>query len=166
MAVRAARERLQALVERWRGGYDWRAAENPAGTAGASSRTEIDGLGIHFLHVRSPEPTATPLLLTHGWPGSVLEFRDVIGPLSDPVAHGGEAADAFHLVIPALPGFGFSNQPSEPGWGVSRTALAWIELMRRLGYGDHWLAQGGDWGRRGDHRPGPYAARRAWPACT
>ncbi|MEE2952344.1 MAG: epoxide hydrolase [Pseudomonadota bacterium] len=137
--------RLQALVERWCGGYDWRAAESLINGWG-SSRTVIDGLGIHFLHVRSPEPGATPLLLTHGWPGSVLEFRDVIGPLSDPAAHGGEAADAFHLVIPTLPGFGFSDKPSEPGWGVGRTAMAWVELMRRLGYGDHWLAQGGDWG--------------------
>ncbi|MGE6321260.1 epoxide hydrolase family protein [Pseudomonas oryzihabitans] len=137
--------RLQALVERWRGEYDWRAAEALLNGWG-SSRTEIDGLGIHFLHVRSAEPAATPLLLTHGWPGSVLEFREVIGPLTDPVAHGGAPADAFHLVIPALPGFGFSDQPSEPGWGVGRTALAWVELMRRLGYGDHWLAQGGDWG--------------------
>ena len=138
-------ERLKALVERWSGGYDWRAAEALMNSWG-SSRTEIDGLGIHFLHVRSPEPQATPLLLTHGWPGSVLEFREVIGPLTNPVAHGGDAGDAFHLVIPSLPGFGFSDQPRESGWGVGRTAMAWIELMRRLGYGDHWLAQGGDWG--------------------
>ena len=85
----------------------------------------IDGLGIHFLHARSPEPDATPLLLTHGWPGSVLKFRDVIGPLSDARAHGGDASNAFHLVIPALPGFGFSDKPTEPGWGVGRSAAAW-----------------------------------------
>lgn len=139
------RERIRALVERWQDGYDWRATEALLNGWG-SSRTVIDGLGIHFLHVRSPEPDATPLLLTHGWPGSVLEFREVIGPLSDPRAHGGDARDAFHLVIPALPGFGFSDQPQEPGWGVGRTAAAWAVLMDRLGYGARWLAQGGDWG--------------------
>lgn len=138
-------DRIRALVERWRDGYDWRAAEALL-NGWDSSRTVIDGLGIHFLHVRSPEPEATPLLLTHGWPGSVLEFRDVIGPLSDPQSHGGAASDAFHLVIPALPGFGFSDKPTEPGWGVGRAASAWSELMRRLGYGDRWMAQGGDWG--------------------
>jgi microsomal epoxide hydrolase len=108
-------------------------------------RTEIDGLGIHFLHIRSPEPDALPMLLTHGWPGSVLEVRDVIGPLSDPVAHGGKASDAFHLVIPSLPGFGFSDQPTTPGWHVGRGAAAWAQLMARLGY-NSWVAQGGDWG--------------------
>ncbi|MEJ8405250.1 epoxide hydrolase family protein [Brevundimonas vesicularis] len=139
------RARIQRLVARWGNGYDWRATEQALNGWG-SSRTVIDGLGIHFLHIRSPEPDARPLLLTHGWPGSVLEFRDVIGPLSDPAAHGGDSADAFHLVIPALPGFGFSDKPTEPGWGVGHTAAAWAELMRRLGYGDSWLAQGGDWG--------------------
>lgn len=139
------RDRIRTLVERWQGGYDWRDTEALLNGWG-SSRTVIDGLGVHFLHVRSPEPDATPLLLTHGWPGSVLEFRDVIGPLSDPRAHGGEPSDAFHLVIPALPGFGFSDKPTEPGWGVGRTASAWSELMQRLGYGDRWMAQGGDWG--------------------
>lgn len=139
------RERIRALAERWQGGHDWRATEALLNGWG-SSRTTIDGLGIHFLHVRSPEPEAVPLLLTHGWPGSVLEFRDVIGPLSDPRAHGGEARDAFDLVIPSLPGFGFSDQPQEPGWGVGRTAAAWAALMARLGYGERWLAQGGDWG--------------------
>jgi microsomal epoxide hydrolase len=111
-----------------------------------SSRTVIDGLGIHFLHIRSPHPNATPLLLTHGWPGSILEFRDLIAPLTDPSSHGGDAADAFHLVIPALPGFGFSDKPTETGWGVGRTAAARGQLMQRLGYGDRWMAQGGDWG--------------------
>ena len=138
-------DRIRALVGRWRDGYNWRATETLLNGWG-TSRTVIDGLGIHFLHIRSPEPDATPLLLTHGWPGSVLEFRDVIGPLSDPRAHGGHASDAFHLVIPALPGFGFSDKPSEPGWGVGRTAMAWGQLMQRLGYGDRWMAQGGDWG--------------------
>ena len=137
--------RIRALVTRWRDGYDWRGTEALLNGWG-SSRTVIDGLGFHFLHIRSPEPNATPLLLTHGWPGSVLEFRDVIGPLTQPRAHGGTGADAFHLVIPALPGFGFSDKPAEPGWGVGRTARAFAELMGRLGYGDRWLAQGGDWG--------------------
>ncbi|MBV6812525.1 epoxide hydrolase 1 [Xanthomonas campestris pv. passiflorae] len=137
--------RIRRLVERWRTGYDWRATERLL-NGWNSSRTAIDGLDIHFLHVRSPEPSALPLLLTHGWPGSLLEFRDVIGPLSHPVAHGGKASDAFHLVIPSLPGFGFSGKPTARGWGVGRTAAAWVELMRRLGYGQRWTAQGGDWG--------------------
>lgn len=136
---------IRCLVERWRTGYDWRATERLL-NGWNSSRTAIDGLDIHFLHVRSPEPGALPLLLTHGWPGSILEFRDVIGPLTDPVAYGGKASDAFHLVIPSLPGFGFSGKPTSRGWGVGRTAAAWGELMRRLGYGERWTAQGGDWG--------------------
>lgn len=139
------RARIEALVEAWRERYDWRRTETLL-NAWASSRTVIDGLGIHFLHIRSPEADATPLLLTHGWPGSILEFRDVIGPLTDPRRHGGQASDAFHLVIPALPGFGFSDKPVEPGWGVGRSARAFAELMQRLGYGGHWYAQGGDWG--------------------
>jgi pimeloyl-ACP methyl ester carboxylesterase len=137
--------RIRALVQRWQDGYDWRSTEATLNEWG-SSRTVIDGLGFHFLHVRSPEPNATPLLLTHGWPGSVLEFRELIGPLTQPLAHGGLASDAFHLVIPSLPGFGFSDKPTEPGWGVGRTAQAFAELMRRLGYGERWVAQGGDWG--------------------
>jgi pimeloyl-ACP methyl ester carboxylesterase len=137
--------RIRALVQRWQDGYDWHSTEAALNQWG-SSRTVIDGLGIHFLHIRSPEPNATPLLLTHGWPGSVLEFRELIGPLTQPQAHGGIASDAFHLVIPALPGFGFSDKPTEPGWGVGRTAQAFAELMRRLGYGERWVAQGGDWG--------------------
>ena len=136
--------KVRALAEHWREGYDWRRCERLLNGFG-QFRTDIDGLGIHFLHVRSPEPDALPLLMTHGWPGSVLEFRDVIGPLTDPVAHGGRAEDAFHLVVPSLPGFGFSGQPTAPGWNVGRTARAWSELMRRLGH-DHWGAQGGDWG--------------------
>ena len=138
------RDKIQALVEYWRDGYDWRRCEAMLNCLG-QYRTEIDGLGIHFLHIRSPEPDALPMLLTHGWPGSVLEFRDVIGPLSDPVAHGGQASDAFHLVIPSLPGFGFSDQPTTPGWHVGRVAAAWAQLMARLGY-NSWVAQGGDWG--------------------
>ncbi|MCW1983351.1 microsomal epoxide hydrolase [Xanthomonas arboricola] len=138
-------ERIRRLVDRWQSGYDWRATEQLL-NGWNSSRTTIDGLEIQFLHVRSPEPDALALLLTHGWPGSVLEFREVIGPLSDPVAYGGQASDAFHLVIPSLPGFGFSAKPTARGWGVGRTAAAWVELMRRLGYGERWAAQGGDWG--------------------
>ena len=136
--------KLKALVARWVDGYDWRRCEALLNGFG-QHRTDIDGLGIHFLHVRSTEPDAMPLLMSHGWPGSVLEFRDVVGPLTDPVAHGGRSEDAFHIVIPSLPGFGFSDQPVESGWNVARTAQAWIELMRRLGY-DRWAAQGGDWG--------------------
>ncbi|WP_285446623.1 epoxide hydrolase family protein [Xanthomonas sp. fls2-241-TYG-148] len=138
-------ERIRRLVQRWQSGYDWRATEQLL-NGWNSSRTTIDGLEIQFLHIRSPEPDALALLVTHGWPGSVLEFREVIGPLSDPVAHGGQASDAFHLIIPSLPGFGFSAKPIARGWGVGRTAAAWVELMRRLGYGERWAAQGGDWG--------------------
>ena len=108
-------------------------------------KTEIDGLGIHFLHIRSPEANALPLIITHGWPGSVLEFMKIIGPLTDPVAHGGKAEDAFHLVLPSLPGFGFSDKPKATGWGVEKIAQSWAALMARLGY-DRWVAQGGDWG--------------------
>jgi microsomal epoxide hydrolase len=137
-------ETLQTLVQRWQNGYDWRRCESLLNGLG-QYHTEIDGLAIHFLHVRSPEPDAMPLLLTHGWPGSVLEFRDVIGPLTDPVAHGGNAQDAFHLVIPSLPGFGYSGKPAARGWNVGRIAAAWAALMERLGYA-RWAAQGGDWG--------------------
>lgn len=136
--------KLQALAARWRDGYDWRRAEALL-NGFEGYRTDIDGLGIHFLHIRSPEPDALPLVMTHGWPGSVLEFRHVIGPLTDPVAHGGEARDAFHLILPTLPGFGFSDKPTRTGWNVERIADAWIELMGRLGYA-RWAAQGGDWG--------------------
>lgn len=136
---------IRRLVERWRDGYDWRAAEALINSWG-SSRTVIDGIGIHFLHIRSAEPDAVPLLLAHGWPGSILEFRDLVAPLTDPAAHGGDARQAFHLVIPSMPGFGFSDKPTEPGWNVGRVAGAYADLMQRLGYGDHWVAQGGDWG--------------------
>jgi pimeloyl-ACP methyl ester carboxylesterase len=136
--------RMRRFVERWADGYDWRRTEALLNGWG-QHETQVDGLGIHLLHVRSPEPGARPLLLTHGWPGSVLEFRHAIDPLTDPVAHGGSAEDAFHVVIPSLPGFGFSGKPAGTGWGARRTARAWAELMRRLGY-DAWYAQGGDLG--------------------
>lgn len=136
--------KMRALAEYWHDQYDWRRCEAMLNGLG-QHRTTIDGLGIHFLHIRSPEPDALPLLLTHGWPGSVLEFHKMIGPLSDPAAHGGDRRDAFHLVVPSLPGFGLSDKPSGPGWGIGRIADAWITLMGRLGY-DRWVAQGGDWG--------------------
>ena len=141
--------KIQALVAYWRDQYDWRRCEAMLNGLG-QHRTIIEGpgidrLGLHFLHVRSPEPAALPLILTHGWPGSVLEFHKVIGPLTDPVAHGGNRRDAFHLVVPSLPGFGFSGKPTGPGWGIPRIADAWITLMELLGY-DRWGAQGGDWG--------------------
>lgn len=136
--------KVRALVEHWQHRYDWRRCER-ALNAVPQVRTTIDGLGLHALHVRSPEPDALPLLLTHGWPGSVLEFLDLLGPLTDPAAHGGDPRDAFHVVVPSLPGFGFSDRPAGPGWGVERTARAWATLMDRLGH-DRWVAQGGDWG--------------------
>ena len=135
---------LQELADYWRTSYDWRAQEERL-NAFPQFTTTIDGQNIHFLHVHSPEPDALPLVLTHGWPGSVAEFLRVIGPLSDPCAHGGDPADAFHLVIPALPGFGFSGPTRERGWNVARAARAWAELMRRLGY-ERYGAQGGDMG--------------------
>jgi len=136
---------MRALVDYWRDGYDWRRCEAQL-NGWTQFKTEIDGLGIHFLHIKSPEANALPMIMTHGWPGSVIEFNKVIGPLSDPVAHGGKASDAFHLVIPSLPGYGFSDKPSRTGWNVERTGQAWIRLMQRLGYGAHWAAEGGDWG--------------------
>ncbi len=128
----------------WAEKYDWRRCEN-ALNAFPQWKLEVDGLGIHFLHVRSPNENALPLVMTHGWPGSVVEFMKVIGPLSDPASHGGEASDAFHVVCPTLPGYGFSDKPTAPGWGVERIGSAWGELMARLGY-DRYVAQGGDWG--------------------
>jgi len=128
----------------WADGYDWRRAERQLNGFGQFV-TEIDGLDIHFLHVRSPHAGALPLVLTHGWPGSVVEFGKVIGPLTDPVAHGGDAADAFDVVCPSLPGYGFSGRPTGTGWTVSHIAAAWAQLMDRLGYG-RYGAQGGDWG--------------------
>jgi pimeloyl-ACP methyl ester carboxylesterase len=136
--------KVRSLAERWRGGYDWRRCEAMLNGFG-QFKTEIDGLGIHFLHVRSPHENALPLVITHGWPGSVIEFMKVIGPLTDPTRHGGKAEDAFHVVAPSLPGFGFSDKPTQSGWKVPRIAAAWIQLMTRLGY-TRWVAQGGDWG--------------------
>jgi len=135
---------LQEVCAYWADGYDWRATEERLNRF-PQFRTEIDGLGIHFLHVRSPHPDATPLVMTHGWPGSIVEFHKVIGPLTDPTAHGGDATDAFHVVCPSLPGYGFSDKPTVPGWNVERIADAWAVLMARLGY-DRYAAQGGDWG--------------------
>lgn len=132
------------LVDYWRSGYGWRAHEARLNTF-EQHRTMIDGQQFHFLRVRSPEPQALPLLMIHGWPGSVAEFMDVIGPLTDPVAYGGVASDAFHLVIPALPGFGFSGPTADQGWNSARTAAAFAALMSRLGYG-RYGAQGGDLG--------------------
>ena len=135
---------LKELAGYWRTSYDWR--EHEAGlNRFPQFTTTVDGQTIHFLHVRSPEADAFPLILSHGWPGSVVEFLDVIGPLSDPRSHGGEAADAFHLVIPSLPGFGFSGPTREPGWDSNRIARAFAELMSRLGY-ERYGAQGGDFG--------------------
>lgn len=135
---------LRELCGYWAEEYDWRATESRLNDL-PQFRTEIDGLGIHFIHLRSPHPGALPLVITHGWPGSIVEFTKVFGPLSDPVAHGGSAADAFDVVCPSLPGYGFSDKPTEPGWGVERIAGAWTQLMRRLGYA-RYGAQGGDWG--------------------
>jgi pimeloyl-ACP methyl ester carboxylesterase len=135
---------LRTLVEHWRHGYDWRAQQARLNRV-PQVTTTIDGQRVHALHVRSPEPGATPLLLTHGWPGSVVELLGVLGPLTDPREHGGDPADAFHVVAPSLPGYGFSSPLVEPGWDVDRMARALAELMARLGY-DRYGAQGGDWG--------------------
>ena len=135
---------LRGLAAYWRDGFDWRAQEARLNSF-PQYTTRIDGQRIHFLHVKSPEPAATPLLLLHGWPGSVVEFLDVIGPLSDPRSHGGDPATAFDLVIPSLPGFGFSGPVTGPGWGSRRIATALAELMRRLGFA-RYAAQGGDFG--------------------
>lgn len=135
---------VQEVCGYWAEKYDWRAREERL-NAWPQFRTGIDGVGIHFVHARSPHEDALPLVITHGWPGSVVEFQKVIGPLTDPAAHGGDAADAFHVVCPSLPGYGFSDKPARPGWGVERIADAWGTLMRRLGYA-RYVAQGGDWG--------------------
>jgi pimeloyl-ACP methyl ester carboxylesterase len=135
---------VRDLVDHWQHHYDWRAWEARLNQL-PQFTTTIDGQQIHFLHVRSPEPDATPLILTHGWPNTFLEYVDLIGPLTDPRGHGGEAADAFHVVVPSLPGFGFSGPTGEPGWDAARTARAWAELMRRLGH-DRYGAHGNDAG--------------------
>jgi pimeloyl-ACP methyl ester carboxylesterase len=128
----------------WADEYDWRAREARLNRF-AQFKTEIDGLGIHFVHVRSPHADALPLVITHGWPGSIVEFDKVIEPLTDPTRHGGDARDAFHVVCPSLPGYGFSEKPARTGWSVERIARAWAQLMPRLGY-ERYGAQGGDWG--------------------
>jgi epoxide hydrolase len=135
---------VQDVCAYWAEKYDWRAREERINRF-AQFRTELDGLGIHFLHVRSRHADALPLVVTHGWPGSIVEFQKVIEPLTDPTAHGGEARDAFHVVCPSLPGYGFSDKPARAGWNVERIARAWAALMARLGYG-RYVAQGGDWG--------------------
>jgi hypothetical protein len=135
---------MQALVRYWGNGYDWRKGEAKL-TALPEFVTKIDGVDIQFIHVRSHEPNALPLILTHGWPGSPLEFLKVIGPLTDPVAHGGRAQDAFDVVIPAIPGYGFSGKPTDLGWNPDRVARAWDVLMKRLGY-TRYVSQGGDHG--------------------
>ena len=134
---------VQELCAHWADGYDMGLAHRL--NAFPQGRAEVDGLGIHFVHARSPEPGALPLVLTHGWPGSVVEFLQVLGPLSDPRAHGGDPGDAFHVVAPSLPGYGWSDKPHRAGWGVDRIGRAWHELMVGLGY-DRYVAQGGDWG--------------------
>ncbi len=134
----------QEVCTYWAEKYDWRAREARLNRF-EQFKTGIDGLGIHFVHVRSPHENALPLVITHGWPGSIVEFQKIIEPLTNPTAHGGDAADAFHVVCPSLPGFGFSDKPTGPGWGVPKIAAAWAKLMPKLGY-PSYVAQGGDWG--------------------
>jgi pimeloyl-ACP methyl ester carboxylesterase len=136
--------KIQELVRYWGTDYDWRKVEAKL-NALPQFVTEIDGLDIHFIHVRSRHPNALPLIITHGWPGSILELLKVIDPLTDPTAHGGRAEDAFDLVLPSMPGYGFSSRPQSTGWNPDRMARAWDELMRRLGY-ERYVSQGGDWG--------------------
>jgi pimeloyl-ACP methyl ester carboxylesterase len=136
--------KIRPLVAYWSKGYDWRKAEAKLNSL-PQFMTEIDGVDIHFIHVRSKHPNALPLIITHGWPGSVFEILKVVGPLTDPTAFGGRAEDAFDLVIPSMPGYGFSGKPTTTGWGTDRIARTWAELMKRLGY-TRYVAQGGDWG--------------------
>ncbi|MEU9786355.1 epoxide hydrolase family protein [Streptomyces phaeochromogenes] len=138
------RDYLKELVRYWRHAYDWRAAEARL-NEWPQFTTTIDGANIHFAHIRSPEPDATPLIITHGWPGSIVEFLDVVGPLTDPRAHGGDPADAFHVVLPSIPGFGLSGPTRDTGWELRRVGAAFVELMDRLGH-HRFGAQGGDWG--------------------
>jgi pimeloyl-ACP methyl ester carboxylesterase len=135
---------IHALADYWASDYDWRRCEARL-NALPQFKTEIDGVDFHVIHARSPHENALPVIITHGWPGSVIEMLDTIGPLTDPTAHGGRAEDAFHVVVPSLPGYGFSGQPADLGWSPARVARAWAELMRRLGY-THYVAQGGDVG--------------------
>ena len=138
------RATVQALARYWATDYDWRKCEALLNGL-PNFITEIDGLDIHFIHVRSKHENALPLIVTHGWPGSVIEQLKIVGPLTDPTAHGGSAADAFDLIIPSMPGYGFSGKPTTTGWDPVRIARAWVELMKRLGY-SRYVAQGGDWG--------------------
>ena len=135
---------VREVCRYWADNYDWRSREAELNRQ-QHFTTRIDGVDIHFIHRRSPNPDALPLLLTHGWPGSFVEFMKVLGPLADPAAHDRDPADAFHLVVPSLPGYGFSGKPTETGWGVAKVAAVWDVLMTRLGY-DRYVAQGGDWG--------------------
>jgi pimeloyl-ACP methyl ester carboxylesterase len=137
-------EYIREVCAYWLTEYDWRKREARL-NASPQFKTEIEGLEIHFAHVRSPHPDAIPLIMSHGWPGSIVEFQKVIGPLTRPTEHGGDAADAFHLVLPSLPGYGFSDKPAAVGWGVDKIGGAWTQLMARLGY-ERYGAQGGDWG--------------------
>lgn len=136
--------KMKSLVEYWRTIYDWSRCEKSLNSY-PQFTANLDGLKIHFFHIRSSNQNALPMILTHGWPGSVLEFMKVIGPLSEPQDFGGKAEDAFHLVIPSLPGFGFSEKPTETGWSINKIAHNWGALMQSLGY-EHYVAQGGDWG--------------------
>jgi pimeloyl-ACP methyl ester carboxylesterase len=160
-------DKARELITHWQKRYDWRRFEARA-NAFPQFRTRIDGLGIHFIHARSSQTNATPILFTHGWPGSFVEFLEVIGPLTEPARFGGTADDAFHVVVPSLPGFAFSDKPSTTGWDVERIARAWVTLMQRLGY-ERWVAQGGDWGSGVTHAlarlrpPGLIAAHVNWP---
>jgi pimeloyl-ACP methyl ester carboxylesterase len=135
---------MQELARYWAADYDWRKCEAKL-NALPQFMTEIDGLDIHFMHVRSDHENALPLIVTHGWPGSVIEQLKIIGPLTNPTAHGASASDAFHLVIPSMPGYGFSGKPTATGWDPARIARAWVVLMERLGY-TQFVSQGGDWG--------------------
>src|SRR5262245_38987930 len=135
---------IQELARYWANAHDWRKVEARL-NALPQFMTDIDGLDIHFIHVRSRHDNALPLIVTHGWPGSIIEQLKIIDPLANPTAHGASASDAFHLVIPSMPGYGFSDKPTTPGWDPARIARAWVVLMRRLGY-TRYVAQGGDWG--------------------
>jgi hypothetical protein len=135
---------MQAVAQHWANNHDWRKVEARL-NAVPNFMTEIDGIDIHFIHVRSKHENALPMIVTHGWPGSIIEQMKIIAPLTDPTAHGGSASDAFHLVIPSLPGYGFSGKPTAIGWNPPRIAKAWAVLMQRLGY-TKYVAQGGDWG--------------------
>ena len=135
---------MQALARYWATDYSWRKVEAKLNSY-PNFLTEIDGLDIHFMHIRSKHENAMPLIVTHGWPGSPIEQLKIIEPLTNPMAHGGSASDAFHLVIPSMAGYGFSGKPTTPGWDPARMARAWVELMKRLGY-KRFAAQGGDWG--------------------